>query len=61
MNDATETPGAKRPPRAEPLQPDLPGSGDEKEETPAEGNAAADERQRRQSTDALDNISKGYD
>ncbi|SHM53743.1 hypothetical protein [Rhizobacter sp. OV335] len=65
-NDRTTSAGRK-PPRAEPLQPDKPGAGDEltraPEEAPQRGEATRDSarRQKQQSDTALDNVRKGYD
>jgi hypothetical protein len=67
MSDPHGTPGVRRPPRAEPLQPDRPGRGDDRQ--PAgdnAGDASADsqehlEKMRRQSDQAIDNTSTGYD
>jgi hypothetical protein len=62
-----QTPSARKPPRAEPLQPDKPGSGDELTrapgDAPPEGDATRDSarRQKQQSDDALDNVREGYD
>lgn len=56
-----------RPRRADPLQPDRPGSGQDQTEAPdpaaADAAESADsaQRQKKQSEDALDNVSKGYD
>lgn len=61
-----EQPGQRKPPRAEPIQPDLPGRGLQKErtadrETDDAGQAAESaENLRRQSEDALDNVREGY-
>ncbi|NKI92472.1 hypothetical protein [Rhizobacter sp. SG703] len=61
------TPSASKPPRAEPLQPDKPGSGDELTRAPGEtaqnGAATRDSarRQKQQSDAALDNVRQGHD
>jgi hypothetical protein len=51
------------PRRAEPLQPDKPGSGKQSEATDNDDDASARtvQRQKEQSDAALDNVSKGYD
>jgi hypothetical protein len=60
-------PSARKPPRAEPLQPDKPGSGDELTRAPddaaQQGDVTRDStrRQKQQSDDALDNVREGYD
>lgn len=64
-----DDPRHRSPPRAEPLQPDRPTQGTQKQsensgQPPAKGQQAdiADsaEKLRQQSKDALDNVSKGY-
>lgn len=59
MTDKTEP---NKPPRADPIQPDKPGSGTSRE-SPPEGNDAerAVQRQKKQSDTALDNVREGYD
>jgi hypothetical protein len=64
MTTADSTP-SKRPPRAEPIQPDRPGRGDKElpaDDAASSGNEGAEsvERQRRQSDDALKNVREGY-
>lgn len=60
MSDPQPVPGRKRPRRAKPLQPDLPGSGSgvEDRETPADPPTA--EKQKEQSDTALSNVREGY-
>jgi hypothetical protein len=57
-----QRPIGKTPPRAEPLQPDKPGAGDElvRGEERARPDDAARQRAEQEST-ALDNVRKGYD
>ena len=53
-----------RPTRAQPLQPDRPGRGDERASDDAESTgdeAQADKQRRQQSRDALKNVREGYD
>ncbi len=63
---------SRKPPRAEPLQPDLPGRGDDVQSgddaddalaPPTETNRAEESvaRQKQQSHDALENVREGYD
>jgi hypothetical protein len=65
-NDRTPS-ATRKPPRAEPLQPDKPGSGDEltraPDDAPQQGDGTRDSarRQKQQSDTALDNVRKGYD
>jgi len=67
MNQDRTTPAARKPPRAEPLQPDKPGSGNEQTrapgDAPQQGEATRNSarRQKQQSDAALDNVRKGYD
>lgn len=53
--------GTPQPARAEPLQPDRPGKGDKRAESPPAPSHDAAEQQRRQSEQALDNVREGYD
>lgn len=62
-------PRRRSPPRAEPLQPDLPGQGSDKEshrsgDAPAKGQQAdigkSAEKLKKQVQDALDNVREGY-
>ena len=55
--------GAPVPPRAEPLQPDRPGRGTEREDSKADAGRRADEEAKRlaeQAQTALDNVREGY-
>jgi hypothetical protein len=54
----------KTPPRAEPLQPDRPGSGDDQQAVQDESEARSKDstaQQKRQSDTALHNVREGYD
>jgi hypothetical protein len=58
-----QRPVGKTPPRAQPLQPDKPGSG-RSAESPKPGSAEppkAENRRETQERDALDNVREGYD
>jgi hypothetical protein len=64
-----DDPRHRSPPRAEPLQPDHPGKGDDKEEkgsgdAPAKGEQVQSpgeaEKLKKQSEDALSNVREGY-
>ena len=59
MSDPQPAPGKKTPPRAEPLQPDRPGRGDDIEPG-GEPHDDAAERQKSRSEDALENVREGY-
>ena len=61
MSDPQDIPGRKKPPRAEPIQPDRPVSGPTSD--PARDDPKADtvKRQKEQSDAALDNVREGYD
>ncbi|MDP9043919.1 MAG: hypothetical protein M3O01_03845 [Pseudomonadota bacterium] len=66
MSDPQPTKLRKRPARAEPLQPDRPGSGDDSETaTPDEPSGGAEQRAaadaKKQADAALKNVSEGYD
>ena len=61
------TPPSKKPLRAEPLQPDRPGRGDDVQSdapddpaSPAHREEESAARQKRQSDDALENVREGY-
>ena len=61
------TPPSKKPPRAEPRQPDRPGRGDDVQSdasddpaSPAHRDEESAARQKRQSDDALENVREGY-
>jgi hypothetical protein len=72
MSDPVPSPTRRQPPRAQPLQPDRPGSGDAARpaddpagRAPAGGNPGPGggdtaRRSREQSDDALDNVREGY-
>lgn len=51
----------QRPPRADPLQPDRPGSGQTREDPKQHDPQADVRRQKEQSDTALDNVTKDYD
>ncbi|HEU4459095.1 MAG TPA: hypothetical protein VFR90_08245 [Methylibium sp.] len=57
------TPPSSTPRRADPIQPDRPGSGNEvsKEEKGPPKDDAATRKAMQRERDALDNVSKGYD
>jgi hypothetical protein len=69
MSDPQPTPGKRTPPRAEPLQPDKPGSGTATDNEKQDGGAARQTssdsdsvaKQKKQSDAALDNVREGYD
>lgn len=60
MSDPQPVPGRRVPRRAEPLQPDRPAQGNDAE-SPADGSDATAGKQKRQSDEALKNVSEGYD
>jgi len=64
MSDPVPVPQRRTPRRAEPMQPDQPGRGDERDD--AAGSTEPSDREsadklRKQSEDAVDNVSTGYD
>jgi len=66
MSDPQPTSLNKKPPRAEPLQPDRPGSGDEQSDSSPEASAEevekrTEERTTEQEETALKNVNQGYD
>jgi hypothetical protein len=65
MSDPQPTPAKKKPRRAEPLQPDRSGSGDEIDADRDDGSIrSADEstaQKQQQTNDALKNVREGYD
>ena len=67
MSQDRNIPPGHKPPRAQPIQPDKPGSGDGVISPPDEASRADQttretaRRQKRQSDDALDNVREGYD
>jgi hypothetical protein len=62
MSEPTSPPRGRRPTRAEPLQPDLPGRGQKREKTKAVDDKGESARQRREQSDtALKNVREGYD
>jgi hypothetical protein len=68
MSNPQPQPGYKLPPRAEPVQPDRPLSGDDVEKQKPASDAAdvevtdapSADKQKAQSKDALDNVREGY-
>jgi hypothetical protein len=51
----------RKPPRAEPLQPDRPGRGSKQEDSDKAGRSPGDaEKLKQQSEDALENVREGY-
>lgn len=66
MSDPQPAPGRREPPRAEPIQPDLPGRGTDVEsdkDRPDTADEPADATKQResQSDNALENVREGYD
>jgi hypothetical protein len=62
MNDHDD-PTHRSPPRAEPLQPDRPGRGTDKQKPPSatgHGSSESAEKLKRQSEDAVENVREGY-
>lgn len=64
-----DIPGQRKPPRAEPIQPDRPGRGvGSEDDSASKGGNGHDvgtdsdsaQRQKKQSDDALDNVREGY-
>jgi hypothetical protein len=63
VNDSTTSSGQRKPPRAQPLQPDRPGRGDAQQTEAgdaADAEAAAKRERRAQSDTALSNVREGY-
>ncbi len=64
MSDPQPLPGRKTPPRAHPVQPDKPGSGNSSGSDPADkpagGAGGSPQRQKAQEEDALRNVREGY-
>jgi len=67
MSQDRNTPAGHKPPRAQPIQPDKPGSGDGITSPPGDTSSAdqttrdSARRQKRQSDTAPDDVSEGYD
>lgn len=56
-----QRPVGRTPPRAEPLQPDKPGSGDERLHDDDARSDDAQKKRAEQERSAVDNVRKGYD
>lgn len=61
MSKSTTSTGTPRPTRAEPIQPDRPGRGQDREKHTKPQPRDTATQQRKQSEQALENVREGYD